>query len=126
MAGIIFASNLGYLLAVIFALGGFLLLRRTHPNADRLHKLGRGWIPVAAILLVFNVVMTLVGFDHPALVGYGGVTEQLISLSVIVIGVVSYFYARAVQDGQRKGLLRTPPEKRHLDSKPAPLAGEQQ
>ena len=124
VAGIIFASNLGYLLAVIFALAGFLLLRRTHPNADRLHKLGRGWIPIAAVLLVFNIVMTLVGFDHPALVGYGGATEQLISLSVIVIGIISYFYARVIQDGQRKGLLRTPSERRHLDSQEASMEAE--
>ncbi|MHB1433315.1 MAG: APC family permease [Streptosporangiaceae bacterium] len=98
VAGIIFASNLGYLLSVVFALGGFLLLRRTQPGIERPIRLGRGWVPVAVILVAFNAVMIVIGFTHPALVGYGGGTEQLISLSVIVVGLASYLYARVVQD----------------------------
>ena len=35
VAGIIFASNLGYLICVVFVLAGFLLLRRTRPDAPR-------------------------------------------------------------------------------------------
>jgi hypothetical protein len=38
---------------------------------------------------------------HPALIGYGGGTEQLIALSVIVVGLVSYFFTRRVQLGIR-------------------------
>ena len=110
VAGIIFASNLGYLIAAIFALGGFLLLRRTRPDAERPVRLGRVWIPVAALLIVINVVMVVIGFTHPGLVGYGGGTEQLISLSVIAIGLISYFFARVVQDGQRgRALWHAPP-----------------
>ena len=45
--------------------------------------------------------MIVIGFTHPSLVGYGGGTEQLISLSVIAVGLISYFYARVVQDRQR-------------------------
>lgn len=107
VAGIIFASNLGYLLSVVFALGGFILLRFTKSHVPRPVRLARVWVPVAALLVLFNVVMIAVGFTHPALVGYGGSTEQVISLSVILIGLLSFFYARVVQDGQRKGLLRT-------------------
>ena len=106
VAGIIFASNLGYLIAVVFALGGFLLLRRTKPDAVRPIRLSNKWIPVAWLLIVFNAAMILIGFTHPALVGYGGLTEQLIALSVIVIGLLSFFYARIVQDGERHNLLR--------------------
>jgi amino acid transporter len=106
VAGIIFASNLGYLLCVVFALGGFLVLRHTRPDASRPIRLSRPWIPIAALLIAFNLVMIGIGFTHPALVGYGGLTEQLISLSVIAVGLVSFFYARVVQDGQRRGLLR--------------------
>jgi amino acid permease len=101
VAGIIFASNLGYLLSVVFALGGFLLLRRTAPDAERPIRLSRIWVPVAAILVLFNVFMIVIGFTHPALVGYGGGTEQLISLSVIVVGLLSYFFTRYVQLGVR-------------------------
>lgn len=101
VAGIIFASNLGYLICVVFALAGFLLLRRTRPDAARPIRLRGGWIAVASLLLAFNVFMIVIGFTHPGLVGYGGGTEQLISLSVIAVGLISYFFARVVQDGQR-------------------------
>ncbi len=91
VAGIIFASNLGYLIGAVFALGGFLLLRRTHARLERPIRLGRVWIPIAVGLIAFNVFMIVIGFTHPALVGYGGGTEQLISLTVIAVGLVSYF-----------------------------------
>lgn len=112
VAGIIFASNLGYLIGAVFALGGFLLLRRTHARLERPIRLGRVWIPIAVGLIAFNVFMIVIGFTHPALVGYGGGTEQLISLTVIAVGLVSYFYARVVEDrvtGRR--LWRCPPPK---------------
>lgn len=122
VAGIIFASNLGYLLSVIFALLGFLVLRRTRPNAKRPIRLGKGWIPVAVFLVAFNVFMVVIGFTHPALVGYGGTTEQLISLSVIVVGFLSYFYARVIQDKQHGKQLwhAAPPE----TSVPKPIPSE--
>jgi quinol-cytochrome oxidoreductase complex cytochrome b subunit len=101
VAGIIFASNLGYLLSVVFALGGFLVLRRTSPDAKRTIRLAPVWIPIAVLLLVFNLFMIVIGFTHPALIGYGGGTEQLIALSVIVVGLVSYFFTRRVQLGLR-------------------------
>jgi hypothetical protein len=53
------------------------------------------------LLLVFNLFMIVIGFTHPALIGYGGGTEQLIALSVIVVGLVSYFFTRRVQLGVR-------------------------
>jgi amino acid transporter len=105
VAGIIFASNLGYLLCVVFALAGFIILRKTAPDADRPIRLSRAWIPIAVLLIVFNVVMIVVAFTHPALVGYGAGTEQLISLSVIVVGLLSYFFARYVQQGVRGAAL---------------------
>jgi amino acid transporter len=110
VAGIIFASNLGYLLSVVFALAGFLLLRAIAPDTERTIRLHSAWIPVAALLVVFNIVMIVIGFTHPGLVGYGGGTEQLISLSVIVVGLLSYFVARYVQLGVRgRALWRETP-----------------
>ncbi len=55
------------------------------------------------LLLVFNLFMIVIGFTHPALIGYGGGTEQLIALSVIVVGLASYFFTRRVQLGIRGG-----------------------
>jgi hypothetical protein len=110
VAGIIFTSNLGYLLSVVFALAGFPLLRAIAPDAERTIRLRSAWIPVAALLVLFNIVMIVIGFTHPALVGYGGGTEQVISLSVIVVGLLSYFVARYVQLGVRgKALWRETP-----------------
>lgn len=108
VAGIIFASNLGYLLCVVFSLAGFILLRVTRPDVRGPIRLGRAWIPIAAVLIVINCAMIVIGFTHPSLVGYGGSTEQLISLSVIAVGLISYFYARVVEDGVRgAGLWRS-------------------
>jgi amino acid transporter len=58
-------------------------------------------IAAAVLLLVFNLFMIVIGFTHPALIGYGGGTEQLIALSVIVVGLASYFFTRRVQLGVR-------------------------
>jgi amino acid transporter len=105
VAGIIFTSNLGYLISVVFALAGFVLLRFTEPDAERPVRLRRVWVPIACLLVAFNVFMIVIGFTHPSLVGYGGGTEQIISLSVIVVGLVSYFAARYVQLGVRGSSL---------------------
>ena len=48
--GVLAASNLGYVLAHMFALSGFVILRRTRPNWPRPIKLGAIWVPIAAIL----------------------------------------------------------------------------
>lgn len=107
VAGIIFASNLGYLLCVVFALAGFVLMRTVAPGAARTIRLSAAWIPVACFLVLFNIFMIVVGFTHPALVGYGGGTEQLISLSVIVVGLASFFVTRCLQLGVRgRALIR--------------------
>ncbi|MGH2873120.1 MAG: APC family permease [Solirubrobacteraceae bacterium] len=105
VAGIIFASNLGYMICVVFALAGFILLRFTHPDAPRPIRRASVWIPIAGFLVVLNGFMVVIGFTHPGLVGYGGSTEQLISLTVIAVGLISYFYARVVQDRRRSGDL---------------------
>jgi amino acid transporter len=101
VAGIIFASDLGYLIMVVFTLAGFVLLRFTHPDAPRPIRRSAIWIPIAGFLVILNTFMIVIGFTHPSLIGYGGGTEQLISLSVIAVGLISYFFARAVQDRQR-------------------------
>jgi amino acid transporter len=98
VAGIIFASNLGYLLAVFFALTGFMVLRYTHPEMARPLRLPWPWLFVAGALAIFNAVMIVVGFSNPGLVGYGGRTEQIISLSVIVLGLASYVWRQTFQE----------------------------
>lgn len=98
VAGIIFASNLGYLLSVFFALTGFLLLRWSCPQLVRPLRLSWPWLFIAGILALFNAVMIIVGFANPGLVGYGGRTEQIIALGVIAIGLLSYVWRQTVQE----------------------------
>ncbi len=46
---ILYMSNIGYVLAHVFALSGFLLLRRDRPNWPRPIKVGSGWLPIAGV-----------------------------------------------------------------------------
>src|ERR687890_1058441 len=52
---IIAAGNLGYMLAHVFALTGFLLLRRHSPDWPRPIRLSRVWMPIAGALAVANL-----------------------------------------------------------------------
>src|SRR5205814_10532095 len=68
---ILYMSNIGYVLAHVFALSGVLLLRKDRPNWPRPIKLGGGWMPVVAFLCVLNAVFLIVGAFAPKLNGYG-------------------------------------------------------
>jgi len=101
--GILAASNLGYVLAHMFALSGFVLLRRDRPNWPRPIKLGAIWTPIAGILAVWCLVLTIVGFGwfQTAAGGYGGTKEKVIGLSVLAISLLLFFFRRLVQDRER-------------------------
>jgi amino acid transporter len=93
--GVIFASNVGYFIAILFAVTGFILLRRDRPTAARPLRLG-GWaIPVAVLLSLYTAVLLLVGAFSPGLAGYGGLKEQLTGLGLLVLGLIGYGITRA-------------------------------
>jgi amino acid transporter len=98
--GILVASNLGYVLAHMFALSGFLLLRKDRPNWPRPIRLGAIWTPIAGLLAVWCLILTVVGFGwfSTAAGGYGGRKEQMIGIGVLVIGLLLFFFRRIVQD----------------------------
>lgn len=98
--GILAASNLGYVLAHMFALSGFILLRRDRPNWPRPIKLSGVWVPIAGILAVWCGILTVVGFGwfQNAAGGYGGTKEKVIGLGVLAIGLALFFFRRIVQD----------------------------
>ena len=52
---ILAAGNLGYMLAHVFALSGFLLLRKDRPNWPRPIRLAAVWVPIAALLAAVNL-----------------------------------------------------------------------
>ncbi len=96
--GILFASNLGYMIAVAFALSGFLLLRRDRPAWPRPIRRGSAWIGVAWGLLAFNLVLIVVGALDPGIAGYGGTTDQLIGLGILAASILMFLFRRLVQD----------------------------
>jgi amino acid transporter len=98
---ILYMSNIGYVLAHVFALSGFLLLRRDRPNWPRPIKLAPVWLGIAAVLVVFNTVLIIFGITNPTLTGYGTWTDMFIGVGVLVASVLLYFYRRMVQDKQK-------------------------
>lgn len=100
---IIFTANVGYFVAVCFALSGFLLLRRDRPEWPRPIRLSRIWLPIAALLVPLDAVLLVVGFLNPGDAGYGGVTEQVIGVAILALSVVLFVYRRKIQD---RGALR--------------------
>ena len=95
---ILYLSNIGYILAHVLALSGFLLLRRDRPNWPRPIKVGPIWLGIAAVLVVYNIILIGFGVTNPALTGYGTFTDMWIGVAVLVGSVLLYFYRRIVQD----------------------------
>jgi amino acid transporter len=91
-------SNIGYVLCHVFALSAFLLLRRDRPNWPRPIKVSAPWVAVAAILLVYNAVILVVGAGAPKLNGYGTWTDFFIGVGILAASVLLFFYRRIVED----------------------------
>jgi amino acid transporter len=95
---ILYMSNIGYVLAHVFALSGFLLLRRDRPNWPRPIKVGTAWLPIAAFLCVLNAVFLVVGALAPKLNGYGTWTDFAIGVGILVASLLLFVYRRVVED----------------------------
>ncbi len=106
---ILYLSNIGYVLAHVFALSGFLLLRRDRPDWPRAIRVGSGWLPIAGLLLVLNTVFLVVGALAPKLNGYGTWTDFWIGVAVLLSSLVLFAFRRIVQDGESVHLRETPP-----------------
>jgi len=98
--GILAASNIGYVLAHVFALSAYVLLRKDRPLWPRPIKLAGYWTGIAAVLCAMFVVFTIVGVGwfQTAAGGYGSEKEKIIGFSVLVIAIILFFYRRIVQD----------------------------
>lgn len=95
---ILLASNLGYLTAVTLAVGAFVLLRRDKPNMFRPIKLSRVWVPIACVIFVINAFAITVGILNPGLTGYGGISETIAGIGILLIACVFWYYRQRVQD----------------------------
>lgn len=107
---ILVAGNLGYLTAHLFALTGFLLLRKDRKNWPRPIKLRLIWLPIAAFLALCNLVFLVVGNLYPTLTGYGDLKTTIIGLCVLCISIVAYLFRRIVQDRERPHLREQVPQ----------------
>jgi amino acid transporter len=130
---IIAAGNLGYMLAHVFALSGFLLLRRDRPDWPRPIRLSPIWVPIAGALVVVNLVFIAVGgFIYSG--GFLGIDTQYgygwdktrVGLIVLVASLVLYVFRHVVQDRTgirlREETPTRPPEEVVTPATPAPVA----
>jgi amino acid transporter len=92
--GVLFASNVGYFVGIVFVLTGYILLRRDRPDAERPIRLSAIWIPIAGLLAVFNLILAVVGTLSPELAGYGGTKEILIGLGLVTLSLPLYAIRR--------------------------------
>jgi amino acid transporter len=91
-------GNLGYILAHAFALSAFVLLRRDRPDWPRPIKLSSLWVPIAIVLVAFNLFLTVMGVWYTELIGYGGTKEILYGVGVLLISILLFLFRRIVQD----------------------------
>jgi amino acid transporter len=97
---VLIAGNLGYVLMHVFAISGFLLLRRDSPNAKRPIRLAKPWLFIAGSLCIIDIALLYFGVTHSKITGYGGTRELLIGLGVLSLSIVLFAYRRRVQDKQ--------------------------
>jgi amino acid transporter len=95
---IIAAGNLGYMMAHVFALTGFVLLRRDRPNWPRPIKLAPAWVPIAALLATVNLVFVIIGgFIYADEYGYGW-DKTRVGLIVLAVSLLFWAFRHVVQD----------------------------
>ncbi len=97
---ILYMSNIGYVLAHVLAVSGFLLLRKDRPNWPRPWKLHPIWIPIAWFMTFFIAFLLIVGAGAPHLNGYGTWTDFAIGVGVLAASVLLFVFRRMVQDHQ--------------------------
>src|SRR5262245_56321925 len=99
--GILAASNIGYVLAHVFALSGYVLLRKDRPMWPRPIRLPAYWTGIAAVLCALFVVFSVVGVGwfQIAAGGYGkGAVVKIIGFAVLAASLLLFLFRRIVQD----------------------------
>jgi amino acid transporter len=103
--GILVASNIGYVLANMFAISAFVLLRKDRPNWPRPIRLPNFWVPIAGFLAAAFALFSVVGIGWFQEAGggavYGGTKNKIIGFSVLAVSLLLFLFRRIVQDGER-------------------------
>jgi amino acid transporter len=107
---IVAAGNLGYVAAHVFALTGFLLLRRDRPDWPRPVRVGSAFVLIAVALAALLSVLVAVGATSFDLTGYGGSKELVIALSILGGSLLLFAFRRVAQDRTRLRLRERPDE----------------
>lgn len=95
---ILAAGNLGYMLSHVFALSGFLLLRRDRPQWPRPIRLSGAWTAVAGVLAAWNLFLIVAGaFIWADDYGYG-FDKTLWGLLVLCISLLLWAFRHLAQD----------------------------
>jgi amino acid transporter len=97
---VIVAGNVGYILAHLLAISGFLVLRRDRPQVNRPIRLGPAWVRVAWCLTLFDALILIIGMTGASITGYGGFKEVGIAVAVLAVSQV-FYWMRRVQDQTR-------------------------
>ncbi len=95
---ILYMSNIGYILAHLLAVSGFLLLRKDRPNWPRPYKLHAIWVPIAGFMTLLVAFLLVVGALAPHLNGYGTWTDFAIGIGVLLASSLLFVFRRVVQD----------------------------
>jgi amino acid transporter len=106
---ILYMSNIGYVLAHLFAVSGFLLLRKDRPNWPRPVKLSTAWVWIAGFMTALVAFLLIVGAGAPHLNGYGTWTDFAIGVGVLVASVLLFIFRRLVQDKENVHLREDTP-----------------
>jgi amino acid transporter len=103
--GILVASNIGYVLANMFAIAAFVLLRKDRPNWPRPIRLPNIWVPIAGVLAAAFALFSVVGIGWFQIAGggavYGGNKNKIIGFSVLAASLLLFLFRRIVQDKER-------------------------
>jgi len=105
---ILIFSNLGYVTCHVFAMSGFVLLRRDRPNWPRPLKVGRPWVFIAGALAAFDLLLLVWGGWNSGL-AWGNTSKTIVfqGVGVLLIAAVLYVY-RVVVEEKKPLLLRLP------------------
>jgi amino acid transporter len=106
---ILYTGNVGYILAHVFALTAFVLLRRDRPDWPRPIKVSSVWVPIALVLAAANALFIYVGVTDPGLTYAAETKHVVIGLSVLLIAVLLWLFRKIVQDRETPKLREETP-----------------
>jgi amino acid transporter len=102
---ILIFSNLGYVTSHVFAMSGFLLLRRDRPNWPRPIKVSMPWVYLAGLLAAFDALLLVWGGWYSGY-AWGNTSKTVVfeGIGVLLIAAVLYIWRVVVQDKRRLAL----------------------